>query len=129
MNNMPGCAESRLIEVVFPEQANHHGTLFAGTALSLMGKAAVVVASRMARRPVVMAASDRVDFLAPVKVGQMLECAAQVESVGRTSMIVRVDAFAEGLTSGERCLAIQGRFVMVAVDEDGRPVPVARELP
>ena len=129
MSNMPGCAESRLIEVVFPEQANHHGTLFAGNALSLMGKAAVVVASRMARRSVVMAASDRVDFLAPVKVGQMLECVARVESVGRTSMIVRVEAFSEGLTSGERCLAIQGRFVMVAVDEDGRPVLVARDLP
>jgi len=129
MSNMPECTDNRLIEVVFPEQANHHGTLFAGTALSLMGKAAVVAASRAARRPVVMAASDRVDFLTPVRVGQILDCMAQVESVGRTSMVVRVEAFAESLTNGERHLAIQGRFVMVAVDEDGHPVPVVRQQP
>lgn len=123
---MSGLVESRLVELVFPDQANHHGTLFAGNALGIMGKVAVVAASRRARNPVVMAASERVDFLAPVRVGEMLDCLAEVESVGRSSVTVRVEAFAESLTSGQRRLAIRGRFVMVAIDDDGRPVPIAR---
>lgn len=125
MSAISEATESRFIEMIFPEQANHYGTLFGGTALNLMGKAAVIAASRLARRPVVMAASERVDFRTPVKVGQMLELVGRVERTGRTSMVVVVEAFAETLGSGERCLAIQGRFVMVAVDEVGHPVPIA----
>jgi acyl-CoA hydrolase len=126
---MAESVESRLVELVFPAQANHHGTLFAGNALGLMGKVAVVAASRRARNPVVMAASERVDFLEPVRVGELLDCVAEIERVGRTSMTVRVEAFAESLTHGERRLAIRGRFVMVAIDDDGRSVPVASTAP
>ena len=58
-----------MIEMIFPEQANHYGTLFGGNALSLMAKAAFVAATSHARMPVVMARSERVDFATPVKVG------------------------------------------------------------
>ena len=51
---------TRFVELVFPDQANHYGTLFGGAALSLMGKAAFVAATRHARRAVVMANSDKV---------------------------------------------------------------------
>lgn len=121
--------ESRFVEMIFPEQANHYGTLFGGTALNMMGKAAFVAATRTARCPVVMAASERVDFRVPVRVGQLVELVARVERVGRTSLAVVVDMIAESLTTGERCLAIQGRFTMVAVDAQGRPVPVTSPGP
>jgi acyl-coenzyme A thioesterase PaaI-like protein len=58
--------ETRFVEMVFPEQANHYGTLFGGHALSLMGKAAFVTATRHARQSVVMATSDRIEFHEPV---------------------------------------------------------------
>ncbi|EPY01797.1 acyl-CoA thioesterase [Magnetospirillum fulvum] len=121
---LPGFPESRFVEMIFPEQANHYGTLFGGTALNLMGKAAFVAATRAARHAVVMAASERIDFRVPVKVGQMVELVARVERIGRSSMTVAVEMHAESPVSGERCLAIQGCFAMVAVDADGRPVPV-----
>ena len=57
--------ETRFVEMVFPEQANHYGTLFGGHALSLMGKAAFVSATRHARQSVVMATSDRIEFHEP----------------------------------------------------------------
>lgn len=117
--------ETRFVEMIFPEQSNHYGTLFGGTALSLMGKAAFVAASRRARRAIVMAASDKVDFHFPVKVGQVVELHAGVERIGRCSMTVVVDVVAETLLTGERSLAMRGRFEMVAVDEAGRPVPIA----
>ncbi|GEO80704.1 acyl-CoA thioesterase [Pararhodospirillum oryzae] len=122
---MDHAQESRFVEMVFPEQANHYGTLFGGTALNLMGRAAFMAATRHARQPVVMAASERVDFRVPVTVGQLVELVARVERVGRSSMSVAVDLFAETLTTGERVLAIHGGFTMVAVDADGRPTPLS----
>ncbi|PWR18243.1 acyl-CoA thioesterase [Zavarzinia compransoris] len=114
------------VEMIFPEQSNHYGTLFGGTALSLMGKAAFVAATRHARRAVVMASSDKIDFHVPIKVGQIAELKARVVRSGRSSMTVEVEVTAETLLSGDRRLAMSGRFEMVAVDESGRPVPFAR---
>lgn len=121
---MPGSAATRFIEMIFPEQANHYGTLFGGHALSLMGKAAFVAATRRARTPVVMASSDKVDFHMPVRVGELVELDARVARVGRASMTVVVDVFAEALLTGERRLAMRGSFEMVAVNDQGRPVAI-----
>lgn len=127
LNNDPG--DTLFVEMIFPEQANHYGTLFGGTALSLMGKAAFVAASRRARRAVVMATSDKIEFHMPVAVGQLVELAAHVSRVGRTSMTVEVAVIVETLTTGERRPAMRGQFEMVAVDEDGRPAPIDPETP
>lgn len=117
-------SETRFIELIFPEQANHYGTLFGGHALSLMGKAAFVAATRRARAPVVMARSDKVEFHVPVRVGELVELTARVTRVGRSSMTVAVDIAAEELTTGKRRLAMRGSFEMVAVNGAGNPVPV-----
>ena len=116
---------TRFVEMVFPDQANHYGTLFGGNALSMMGKAAFVAATRRARCPVVMATSEKVEFHVPVRVGELLELIASVERVGRCSMTVVVEAVAETLISGDRRVAVRGSFEMVAVDENGRPAPVS----
>jgi len=115
---------TRFVEIVFPEQANHYGTLFGGNALSLMGKAAFVAATRRARCAVVMATSDKVQFHEPVHVGELVELTARVERVGRSSMTVVVEVVAETLATGSRRIAMQGSFEMVAVDAAGRPTPV-----
>jgi acyl-CoA hydrolase len=116
---------TRFVELVFPDQANHYGTLFGGAALSLMGKAAFVAATRRARRAVVMANSDKVQFHEPVRVGELVELTARVERVGRSSMTVVVEVIAETLVTGLRRTAMRGCFEMVAVDKHGRPTPVA----
>ncbi len=116
--------EARVIEMVFPNQTNHYGTLFGGQALALMDKAAFIAASRFARRAVVTANSERVDFHIPVHQGDLVEAVARVAATGRTSMTVEVDLFAEDLLSGTRRLATRGKFVMVALDKDGKPAAV-----
>jgi acyl-CoA hydrolase len=115
---------TRFLEMVFPEQSNHYGTLFGGTALSLMSKAAFVAASRQARRAVVMAGSHDVEFHAPVAVGQVVELAAEITRVSESSMSVVVEVVAETLLSGQRALAMRGRFEMVALDATGRPTRI-----
>lgn len=107
-----------LVEMIFPDQANHYGTLFGGNGLALMAKAAFVAATRRAGGAVVMARSERVDFARPVPVGSILEIEARVVRVGRTSMTVDVEGRA-----GDACApaVLHGRFEMVAVDGAGRP--------
>ena len=116
--------EARLIEMVFPEQTNHYGTLFGGQALALMDKAAFVAASRYARRTVVTASSEKVDFHVPVRQGQLVELYTRIVATGRTSMTVEVDLYAEDLLTGDRQLGTRGRFVFVALDAHGRPTAV-----
>lgn len=116
--------ETRIVEMVFPNQANHYGTLFGGDALRLMDMAAFVAASRHARRPVVTASSERIDFHVPVRQGQLAEVVGRVSKTGRTSMTVEVELWAEDLLTGAPELCTKGSFVLVAVDESGRPVPI-----
>lgn len=116
--------QSRLIEMVFPPQTNHYGTLFGGQALALMDKAAFIAASRYARQSIVTASSEKIDFHSPVRQGQLVDMLGTVISTGRTSLIVEVEMHSEDLHSGERRLCTKGRFVMVALDSDGRPCPV-----
>lgn len=117
--------ETRFAEMVFPDQANHYGALFAGAGLALLSKAAFVAASRRARGDVVMARSEATDFHTPVRVGELLDLSARVIRVGRSSLTVEVEGIAETLATGARRPALRGRFEMVAVDADGRPTPIA----
>jgi len=116
--------EARMLEIVFPDHTNHLGTLFGGQALAWMDKAAFIAASRYARRTVVTARSEQVDFKLPIRQGQLVETIARVVEVGRTSMQVEVDVVAEDLLSGARVLCTQGRFVMIALDDAGKPSPL-----
>jgi acyl-CoA hydrolase len=116
--------ESRLMEMVFPGQANHYGTLFGGQALALMDKAAFMVASRYARLPVVTVSTEKIDFHAPVKQGQLVELVSRLVQTGRTSMTVEVEVYGEDLLTGERTLSTRGRIVLVALDADGKPTAV-----
>jgi acyl-CoA hydrolase len=117
-------ADVIMIEMVFPEQTNHLGTLFGGHALSLMDKAAFVAASRHARKTVVTACSERVDFKNSAHHGNLIELAARVVATGFSSMTVQVEIIAEDLLSGERQLCAEGRFVLVALDDNGKPTAV-----
>jgi len=119
--------EVRLAELIMPNQTNHYGTLFGGHALGLMDHAGWIAATRCAHRTMVTVASDRVEFKVPVRAGQLVELVARVTRIGRTSVTVAVDMFAEEVATGERRLATSGSFVFVAVDEDGNPTPVAPE--
>lgn len=116
--------EARIWEIVFPDHANHLGTLFGGQALAWMDKAAFVAATRFARRTVVTARSEQVDFHVPVRQGQLVELVARVAEVGRSSMQIEVELHTEDAFAGTRRLCTRGRFTMIALDGEGRPAVV-----
>lgn len=113
-----------LIDLVFPNQTNHKGTLFGGVALSMMDKAASIAAHRFAKNTVVTASIERTDFVEPVYEGELAEVTAVVVKSGRSSMVVEVTLVAEVMITGERRICTKGIFNMVAVDHLGRPVPI-----
>lgn len=121
---MNGTTEERLCEIVYPEDTNSQGTLFGGQALSLMDRLAFIVASRHTRMPVVTACSEKVEFRAPVKQGELVELIGRVTSQGRSSLRVAIEMHREDLLTGDRSLCTTGEFVMVAVDADGRPTSI-----
>ncbi|GLQ89488.1 acyl-CoA thioesterase [Dyella flagellata] len=116
--------EARMLEMVFPDHTNHMRTLFGGQALAWMDKAAFIVASRHARRTVVTARSEEVNFRVPVREGQLVELIARVVSVGCSSMKVEVEMTAEDPLTGDRRVCTTGRFVMIALDSNGSPTQV-----
>ncbi len=118
-------AEARSLEVVFPGDTNHMGTLFGGTLMAWMDRVAYFAASRRARGTVVTRKVDELEFRVPIHVGDFVELAATVESEGRTSMRVVVEVHREDPGDGTRELCTTGHFVMVCVDADGAP----REIP
>ena len=120
----PATAEDgvlRLVDMIFPGQTNHYGTLYGGDALKMMGKAAFIAASRHARAVMVMAASDRIDFTSPIREGEMVELVTEVRMTGRSSVRVAVALWAENVLTGDRRHAATALFTMVSVDPTGRP--------
>ncbi len=116
--------ELRMVEMVFPEQTSHYGSLFGGRALASMAKGAFVAASRRARAAVVLAATLRSEFVSQIKTGEVMEIIPRVTKVGRTSITVEVELWAENLLTSERRVAGNSTFAMVAVDEAHRPIAV-----
>lgn len=107
-----------------PADANPAGDIFGGWVMSQMDIGSALCAVERTRSRVVTAAVDSMSFIAPVHVGDVLCVYAEVDSVGRTSLHVHVEAWVLRDRQGERVQVTQGRFVFVALDEDGNPIPV-----
>ena len=116
-------------ELMMPQHANNLGHVFGGVILSMMDKAAAIAAIRHARRNVVTASIDRVDFREPVKVGDLVVMHASVNYVGRSSMEVGVRVEAEDLLTGNRRHTNSCYLTFVAIDKDGRPIEVPLLVP
>ena len=117
---------TRIAKLVFPGQLSHHDFLFGGTALQWMDEAAVITGGRFCRQRLVTASLDRIDFKVGIPAGVFVELVGKVIHVGNTSMQVQIDIYIEQLYSEDRQKAIEGKFTLVAVDDNRHPVPIRR---
>lgn len=113
---------------VFPEHAGAPGQIHGGRMMQWIATCGTIAAARVARGNVVLGAMDDIDFLHPVKVGQVAVLRAQVEYVGRCSLEVGVRVHAENPATGERALTLSSHLVFVKVDERVKPVPVPQQI-
>jgi len=113
--------------VAMPGDTNANGDIFGGWVLSQMDAAGGVAAVERARGRVVTIKVDSMTFIRPVRVGDVLSVYTQVESIGRTSMKIHIEAWAKRFLLHEREKVTDATFTFVAIDENGRPRPIPRD--
>ena len=119
-------AETQVImsQVMSPQDTNQAGNVHGGVIMKLVDNAAGLAAVRHARSNVVTASIDRLDFLRPVYVGEVVTLKASINLTGRTSMEVGVKVETEAPLTGERRHVASAYLTMVALDQAGKPKPI-----
>lgn len=125
------CNESRVVRTgrIFPNDVNNHNTLFGGKLMSDMDMIASISAVRHARKEVVTASTDSVDFLSPITQQDSICIESFVTFTGTSSMEVFVKVIAENLITGNRKIAATAFLTFVALDENGKPTKVPGIVP
>lgn len=121
---LASASQTHMVQVVLPNDANPLGFILGGTVMHLIDMAGAIASVRHARSRVVTAAVDGLEFLHPIKVGDLIILDARVTGTFHTSLEVRVEVFSEKVLSGERQLTSHAYLTFVAIGEDGTPVPV-----
>ena len=117
-------SQTTITELMIPSYANFGGKIHGGILLSLMDKVAYACASRHAGTYCVTVSVDKVEFLQPVEVGELVAMHASVNYVGRTSLIVGIRVEAQNVKTGTVKHTNSSYFTMVAKGDDDRPTPV-----
>jgi acyl-CoA hydrolase len=117
-------SQTQLIQWMGVTDANSAGFIHGGVVMKLCDEAAGAAAVKHSRCRVVTAGVDRMAFLTPVHVGELVTFSASVNAAWRTSMEVGVRVEAENPRTGERRHTNSAYLTMVAVDDEGQPVPV-----
>ncbi len=110
-----------------PSDINANGHIFGGWVLSQMDIAAGIVASHRAGGPVATVAIERMEFLAPINLRDLISVFAHVEKVGRTSMGVRIEVIAHRDRGATEVKVTGGLFTFVALDEHHRPRAIEQD--
>jgi acyl-CoA hydrolase len=117
-----------MAQIMEPNDANFLDKVFGGTILSMIDLCAYATASKFAGTICVTASLDRVDFHDPINVGELVTTVGCVSFVGRTSVEVTIEIYAQDIFSGESRHATSARVTMVAL-KDGKPMEVPRLIP
>jgi acyl-CoA hydrolase/ferritin len=119
-----GHSRTYMAQMMLPDQANPVGNVHGGELMKLMDNAAGVAAIRHCHTFTVTARVDEIKFLNPVKVGDLVIIHSRLVFVSHSSATVRVEVYVEKLYSEATLPTHTADFVMVAVDEQGSPVPM-----
>ena len=110
--------------IAMPADTNANGDIFGGWVMSAMDQAGGIAGVERAQGRVVTVKVDSMTFIAPMRVGDVLEVFTEVESVGRTSMKIHIEAWATRFRTHHRDKVTDATFTFVCVDDAGRPRPI-----
>lgn len=113
-----------LSQLMQPEHSNTRGNVHGGWIMKLVDEAGALACMRHSQHRVVTVAIDQMTFTHPIKIGDLVILEAEVSYVGRTSMESEVKVFAENPVTGDRKPTNTAYLVFVALDDEGKPVPV-----
>jgi uncharacterized protein (TIGR00369 family) len=119
-------SQTTITELMIPAYANFGGKIHGGTLLSLMDKVAYACASKHAETYCVTVSVDKVEFLQPVEVGELVSMMASVNYVGNTSLVVGIRVEAQNIKTGIVKHTNSSFFTMVAKDDNDKPTQVPK---
>ena len=115
---------AEMVQVVLPNDANPLGFILGGTVMHLIDIAGAIAGHRHTRSLLVTAAVDGLQFLHPIRVGDLIILKAHVTCAFHTSLEVQVEVFSEETLTGRRQLTSRAYLTFVAIARDGNRVPV-----
>src|SRR3954463_678004 len=129
---MPGTAGSEarprgaptVRTIAMPADTNANDDIFGGWVMAYMDQAGGIAGVERARGRVVAIVVERMTFIRAMRVGDVLEVYTEVESVGRTSMKIHIEAWAQRFQTQDRDKVTDATFTFVHIDDDGRPQPI-----
>ena len=113
--------ELSLSTIAMPADANANGDIFGGWVMAQMDLAGSVPAKKTVKNRIVTVAVDKMQFLKPVKVGDRVVCYTNISRIGKTSITIQVDVFAERMIEHKEVKVTEGMFTYVSIDENGMP--------
>ena len=123
----PPDAEPALRTLAMPADANPNGDIFGGWVLAQMDLAGGVVAARRAGGRLATVAVEAMRFHAPIAVGDLVTCYAEVVKTGTTSITIDIQTWARRRRGTVEAKVTEGTFIYVAIDDNGRPRPLPEE--
>ena len=116
---------TEMVQVVLPNDANPLGFILGGTVMHLIDIAGAIACHRHTRSLLVTAAVDDLQFLHPIKVGDLIILKSRVTCTFTTSLEVQVDVYSEEILTGTRLQTSRAFLTFVTIDADGGRIPVA----
>jgi len=113
-----------MTQLMLPSHSNFSGKIHGGFVLNLMDQVAFACASKHSGHYCVTASVNKVDFLNPIEVGELVTLKAMINYTGRTSMVVGLRVESENIQTGKIKHCNSSYFTMVAKDDSGKSVPV-----
>lgn len=113
--------------IAMPADTNANGDIFGGWVMSQMDQAGGIAGVERSRGRVVTVAVEAMSFIRPVRVGDVLCVYSDVESIGRTSMRIHIEAWARRFQLGYREKVTDATFTFVAIDDLGKPRVIPRD--
>jgi acyl-CoA hydrolase len=120
----PADSATEMVQVVLPNDANPLGFILGGTVMHLIDIAGAIACHRHTRSLLVTAAVDGLQFLHPIRVGDLIILSARVTCAFRTSLEVEVEVFSEETLTGRRRLTSRAYLTFVAIDGNGGRISV-----
>lgn len=114
------CGQLTLQTMAMPKDTNANGDIISGWLVSQMDLAGNIAAGRIAEGRVATVSIDRMGFMVPVKVGDVVSCYAETISVGHSSIRISIEVWTTTMRSQEPVKVTDGIFVVVAIDKKGR---------
>ena len=122
-------SQTEIAQIMYPEHANPAGNVHGGYILKLVDQAAAIAGARHTRLNIVTASVDRMDFISPVYIGNVVFAKASINYTGRTSMEIGVRIEAECLRTGTHTHVGSAYLTFVAIDENDKPTEIPQVIP